>query len=297
MNAAGFLVCSALTLIFTRDTTSLSTLSLKQGASVIPCNEVELPRYTAHRTEVPIVIDGKLNDPAWLTAEKSASFVDLIHGTPALYDTRTYALWDDNYLYIGFFLEEPNVAATLTKRDAPIYLDNDAELFIAGADAYYEFEINAFGTVYEVLFFWQDAFSRNGYSSQPEFDLNGPGARPFNGVGFKHHPRGKRIGFFDWDYPGLQSAVAIDGTLNDDSDTDRGWTVELALPWSGMEILARGDGRALPPKKGDVWRMQFFRFNTYKAPPPANDSGGWALNAHRAWDSHVPECFPFVEFK
>src|SRR5690606_13209868 len=125
MNAAGFLVCSALTLIFTRDTTSLSTLSLKQGASVIPCNEVELPRYTAHRTEVPIVIDGKLNYPAWLTAEKSASFVDLIHGTPALYDTRTYALWDDNYLYIGFFLEEPNVAATLTKRDAPIYLDND----------------------------------------------------------------------------------------------------------------------------------------------------------------------------
>ncbi|MEX1241349.1 MAG: carbohydrate-binding family 9-like protein, partial [Cyclobacteriaceae bacterium] len=137
---------------------------------------------------------------------------------------------------------------------------------------------------------------RNGYAHMVEFDRAKPGARPFNGVGYRSHPRGKRIGFFNWDYPGLIKAVHIDGTLNDSSDRDRGWTVELALPWSGMEILARGDGRALPPKDGDVWRMDFSRFNTYKDAPPSKDSGGWAWSSHGVWDSHVPECFTYVEF-
>ena len=80
----------------------------------------------------------------------------------------------------------------------------------------------------------------------------------------------------------------------DDSDRDKGWTVELALPWSGLQILAKGDGRALPPKDGDVWRMDFSRFNTYK--DTSKDSGGWAWSPHGVWDSHVPECFTFVEF-
>ena len=67
-----------------------------------------------------------------------------------------------------------------------------------------------------------------------------------------------------------------DGTLNEDKDRDRGWTVELAFPWKEMTLLARGDGRSLPPTDGDVWRIDLFRFNHYKEAPPATDSGGWA---------------------
>ena len=67
-------------------------------------------------------------------------------------------LWDDTYLYVGYSIEEPFVVASLTERDAPIYENNDVELFIAGRDAYYEFEINAFGTIYEVLFIWEREF-------------------------------------------------------------------------------------------------------------------------------------------
>ncbi len=61
-------------------------------------------------------------------------------------------------------------------------------------------------------------------------------------------------------------------------------------------MLAQGDGRALPPRDGDTWRMDFSRFNTYRAAPPANDPGGWAWSAHGVWDSHVPELFPHVRF-
>jgi hypothetical protein len=73
-------------------------------------------------------------------------------------------------------------------------------------------------------------------------------SQAFNGVGLKDHPRGPRTAFLGYDFPGLKSAVAIDGTLNDNSDTDRGWTVELALPWKSMNWLAKGDGRSLPPQ-------------------------------------------------
>ena len=93
----------------------------------------------------------------------------------------------------------------------------------------------------------------------------------------------------------MKTAVHVDGTVNDDSDRDRGWTVELAFPWRNMKWLAT-DGRALPPKEGDVWRLDFSRFNTYKESPPAKDSGGWFWTRHGVWDSHIPECFAYVTF-
>ena len=46
--------------------------------------------------------------------------------------------------------------------------------------------------------------------------------RPFNGVGFKQHPRGPRIGYWNWDLPGLATAVHVDGTINDPATIDRG---------------------------------------------------------------------------
>ncbi len=261
-----------------------------------PCPDEEIPRYTARRAAERPIIDGKLSEDIWKNAARSSRFVDLVQGTHAHFDTRAAVLWDDEYLYVGYWIEEPDVRATLTERDAPIYRDNDVEFFIAGRDGYYEFEINAYNTIYEVLFFWEAEFERYGYDTLPAFDRTRVGVRPFNGVGYRNHPRGKRIGFWNWDLPGLRHAVHIDGTLNDDSDRDRGWTVELALPWSGLEILARGDGRALPPESGDQWRMDFSRFNTYKHDASTKDSGGWAWSSHGVWDSHLPECFTYITF-
>ena len=261
-----------------------------------PWPENEVARYTAYRAADPIAINGHLDEPSWLSAPRSPRFRDLVHGVPGIHDTRSAVLWDDRNLYVGFWVEEPFVTATLTERDAPIYENNDVEVFIAGQDAYYEFEINALGTIYEVLFVWEEAYQRDGYDKLPGLQPDAEGAQPFNGVGLSNHPRGMRRGFFRWDLPGLQWSVHVDGTLNDDSDRDRGWTVELAFPWKAMDVLARGDNRSLPPNEGDVWRMDFSRFNQYKEAPPSRDPGGWAWSPHGVWDSHVPECFPFIEF-
>lgn len=56
-------------------------------------------------------------------------------------------------MYVGFWIEEPQVRASLTERDSFIWYDNDVEVFFGGEDCYYEFEINALNTVYEVFLY------------------------------------------------------------------------------------------------------------------------------------------------
>jgi Carbohydrate family 9 binding domain-like len=270
--------------------------AVSSAKSKFPCQEGEIPHYTAYRVRQAIRVDGQLDEVCWQSAPRSSRFVDLISGQPTLYDTRAALLWDDSFLYAGFWVEEPNVTATFTERDSPIYKNNDVEVFIAGKDSYYEFEVNALNTIYEVFFIWEESYEKGSYATVPEFSRSNPKVRSFNGVGFRTHPRGKRLGSWAWDFPGLLTAVRVNGTLNKSQDKDSGWTVELAFPWQGMNWLAKADGRALPPREGDVWRIDLSRFNRYKAMPPAKDSGGWAWSRHGVWDSHIPECFPYIRF-
>ena len=290
------LVICALTWTIPANSQETPQPATKLPSSAFPVADQSVARYTAHRTLGKITIDGRLDEETWKKVPQSPRFVDLISGKPTIHDTRAAVSWDDTHMYVAFWVEEPFVEATLTKRDSPIYTNNDVECFIAGKDAYYEFEINSFGTIYEGFFIWQKSYDSGGFSKAPEFQLTNPGAQPFNGVGFKTHPRGKRYAFLKWDFPGAQSAVHIDGTINQNNDRDRGWTAELAFPWRGMKWLAKADGRSLPPKNGDQWRIDFSRFNQYKAAGPPKDSGGWAWSHHGIWDSHIPEAFPYVTF-
>ena len=122
-----------------------------------------------------------------------------------------------------------------------------------------------------MFFIWRDAFTRGSRFDLPEFDLYSRRVYSFGGDYDRQpasfwdgtHPRKTRWAFLDWDFTGLKSAVRLDGTLNDPSDIDRGWTVELAFPWQGMGPLAQG--RACPPLAGDAWRMFFGRFQKLEA--------------------------------
>ena len=150
----------------------------------------EIAGYTAYRVAEAPTIDGRLDEPAWRRAPRSPRFRDLVSGAPTRYDTRAAVLWDDQRLYVGYWVEEPNVTATLTERDSPVYTDNDIELFVAGRDAYYELEVNAHGTIYEALFVWDDAYPESGgYGHDPGLAPDAPGLRPFDGVGFVHPAR------------------------------------------------------------------------------------------------------------
>jgi hypothetical protein len=187
-------------------------------------------QYTCRKVDAPIRIDGSLADPAWKDLPFTDDFID-ITGDDARrprFRTRMKMGWDDDYFYVGADMEEPHVWGTLQEKNAIIFQDNDFEAFIdPDGDGlhYYEFEINALGTIWEL--------------SLP---------RPYRDGG---------VPVLGCNIPGLKSAVHIRGTLNDPSDIDDGWSVEIAFPWAGLAEY--NPGRATPPRPGDLWRVNFSR--------------------------------------
>jgi len=185
--------------------------------------------YVCGRCETPPAIDGRLDDAAWRAAPWTEPFVDIegdLRPAPE-FETRAKLLWDDEALYVGAWLEEPGLWATYAERDMVVYHEHDFEWFIdpdGDNHDYFELEINALGTVWDLFL-----------------------TRPYRDAG---------DALDAWDVPGLRSAVRLDGTLNDPADVDRGWAVELALPW---KAFAQGGHRPAPPAPGDRWRLNFSR--------------------------------------
>src|SRR5882757_7565121 len=163
------------------------------AAAAAQTTEASPKGYECYRTETPIRVDGKLDEPAWQAAPWTTDFVDIEGSAKPLprFRTRTKMLWDNNYLYIAAKLEEPNITATLTKHDSVIFHDNDFEVFLkppGDAPGYFEFEINALNTEWDLY-------------------LNRPyraGGKPDN----------------TWEIPGLMTAVTVQGTLNNQRDKD-----------------------------------------------------------------------------
>ena len=257
--------------------------------------------YTCYKTKTPIAIDGKIDKKVWDKAPWSPRFVDLISGQPAFFDTRVKCLWDERNLYVAFWAQEPFVAGQLTERDSIIFGENDLEVFIDGGDTYYEFEINALNTVYEVFYIYRDAYKKGGRFDVPEFDLIENRARSFGGNydrSIDHfwrgkHRRGDKWAFINWDFPGLQTAVRVDGVINDPTHIDNGWSCELAFPWAGMKWL--DDGKTLPPIDGQTMRLLFARFEQLPV-GGKHVSCGWGLDPVGDNDNHAPERFSTVLF-
>jgi hypothetical protein len=236
-------------------------------------------RYTAPHVAAPPVIDGRIDDAAWRDAPWSEPFVDIEgHRRPApRLRTRIKLAWDDSTLYIAGEMEEPDLWATITTRDAVIFHDNDFEVFLdpdGDAARYFELEINARNT---------------------QWDLFLPVA---------YRDGGKALDAFD--FAGLRSAVALDGTLNDPSDRDRGWTIEIAIPFAAF--TAPGIAHP-PPRAGDRWRINFSRVQwdlvtsdgayakvrdaTTGKPAPEHN---WVWSPQGRIDMHQPEHWGVVTF-
>ena len=229
--------------------------------------------YVCFRASAPLQIDGKLDDPVWRSAPWTDVFTD-IEGDKKpkpRFRTRAKMLWDDEYFYVGAEMEEPHVWATLTKHDSVIFHDNDFEVFIdpnGDNHDYYEFEINALNT---------------------GWDLRLP--RPYRDGG---------PALNEWEIPGLKTAVHIKGTLNDPSDQDKGWSVEIAFPWKVLGVHA---GCSSPPLPGDQWRVNFSRvewqteivdgkYRKIEGKPEDN----WVWSPQHAIDMHRPEHWGYVQF-
>lgn len=259
--------------------------------------------YKAKKITDSILVDGNIKKEIWQNATWSKRFVDMVTGNPGMYNTQAAVLWNDSHLYFAFEAEEPFVEAKQTARDSIVFLENDLEVLIDGGDCYYELEINAANTIYEVFFIWKDAYIKGGKFDTPQFDVHQKDAYTFggdydrSGASFWKgtHPRGIRWAFTNYDLPELQTAVQIDGIINDNSHIDKGWSLEISIPWTSLGFLA--NGRSLPPKNGDVWNMLLGRFQKLMVsgkevqPHPA-----MVLNSHGIYDTHLPEKWSKIEF-
>lgn len=234
--------------------------------------------YICYHTHSDIVIDGLANDSNWNKTEWTDFFQD-IEGNkkPAPhFATRAKLLWDEQYLYIYAEMEEPDVWANVTQRDAVIFHDNDFEVFIdpdGDTHGYFEFEMNALNTVWDLLL------------PKPYRD-GGPAIN-------------------DWNFSDLKSAVNIKGSINNPGDRDKGWSVEIALPLKDFMIYCATG----MPKDGDTWRINFSRVewkikaengkyvkekdtSTGKPLPEYN----WVWSPIGAIDMHRPEHWGFLRF-
>jgi hypothetical protein len=239
-----------------------------------PPTMVHPPGYVCVRTDTPPAIDGQLDDSAWKTAAWSEEFGDMATGVRPGADLRTRVkmVWDDSNLYIAADIAGPDLWAEMTRHDAPLYQENAFEFFIdpdGDNHEYYEFEINARNTTWDLFL-----------------------PRPYRDGGH---------GLSNWEILGLKSAVHLAGTLNDPSDTDRGWTIEIAVPWKALGEQAR---RPAPPHAGDQWRLNFTRVES----PLRRENGAYRKIDGRpsrvfSWarqyvsDIHRPETWGYVQFE
>lgn len=200
-------------------------LCFEQVLSQIPA---EPKAYIAYRTLGPIKVDGKGDEISWQKTAFSEDFIDIEGEKKPKYQTNMKMLYNDEYLYVYAKMEEPHIWGTLKQRDTVIFYNNDFEIFIdpdGDTHNYYEFEVNALNTVWDLFL-----------------------VKPYRESGPVIN---------SWNVRGLKSAVHIEGSLNDPEDEDTYWSVEVGIPW---QVLSEANVHKRIPEN-EFWRFNFSRVN------------------------------------
>ena len=215
--------------------TSMLTFAAAAGDSGQNAASQEvIAKYTAD----PIKLDGKLDEKAWAAApayslvlplKSSSSLPESMQkniGDNIREKGTVKLLWDDNYLYVGAELEDSDVMNEGKDDQTHLYTTGDLiEVFLKPADENYYWEIYGAPNNKKTWFFYPS--------------------------------RGRLVfpacaGYLPKD---LHVAAAVDGTLNNWRDRDKGWTIEMAIPIKELTAYgAKFDNSA-------NWTVFFGRYN------------------------------------
>ena len=82
-------------------------------------NDGDAPVIGAERTDAPITIDGKLDEPCWQRASAVTGFIDHKTEKPAREQTTVRVCYDDQWVYIGFTCSEsdPNGILAVERKE------------------------------------------------------------------------------------------------------------------------------------------------------------------------------------
>jgi hypothetical protein len=215
---------------------------------------------TVPRLEGTVKIDGILDEQLWQTATRLTPFVQ--HDTMAAsrVSTEVRAWYDAEALYLGWICEDRDIQATLKEHDSRFWDEEVVEFLVTPTgtlDRYFELQWNPLGATF-------DAIIANEIASH----------------GVSQGIKG------DWSYTAktMTSAVRVNGSVQNSSDRDERWTVEARIPFADLNTRL--------PRDGDVWRVNFYRFN--------RDSG--AVVEQLSWSPtiwpgfHQPNRFGYLRF-
>ncbi len=233
-----------------------SAVSAAEGEGTPP----QLPR----RVVVPklageLRFDGKLDEAVW----KKAAVLEPLWTNDAKgagTELTTVRVWyDEAALYLGWICQDTDIQATFTERDSKFWEEEVAEFFITSGklERYFELQWNPLGGVFDAVIL--NSLDADGLSK-------------------------KMVGKWEFTAEGMRSAVSVVGTVQKSNDTDEVWQVEVRVPFADL-------GEA-PPKKGDVWRGNFYRFNRTEG--KSSELLSWSPT--RLPSFHQPSRFGFIEF-
>ena len=193
------------------------------AASMPDPKSAVVPRIAAQ-----VKIDGVLDEQPWQKAARLTPFVRNDSVRAARVATEVRVWYDQSALYLGWICEDEDIQATFTQRDSRFWEEEVVEFFVtpAALDRYFELQWNPLGGTF-------DAIITN------ELGPDGS-SRQFKG---------------DWSYTAasMTYAVRVDGSVQNSTDRDQRWTVEVRIPFADL--------KAPTPQPGDVWRGSFYRFN------------------------------------
>jgi len=233
-----------------RSTSPLDEPFVDRGDGALPA--VRAPKLATGG----IQIDGRLDEPAWKRAGSTGPFVSPGTGHPApksRVNAVAHLTWDDAHLFVGFEVHDPDPSTPFARDDVDPHLwarASGIELMLQPGDPgdnrdYFEVQVDVGGAVWDTRF---DDYNRP-ISGGPSDDA-------------------RRFGHQDW-----KSGIERATRRNNGS-----YVVELSLPWAAFRTQ-RWSG---PPRKGDVWRANFYSFRDGQA-----DALAWSPilgrgNFHRA---------------
>jgi hypothetical protein len=215
----------------------------------------DLPRCFCYRTASEFLVDGALTKDIW--GSIPAISLSMYSGKPPTYKTEVRALWNRRHICFGFQCEDPEPNCTMTKRDSPIFEDSN---------------------LVEVLF-----DPRGSGQDYFEFEVNALGTIMdlyFERLNLDWHDAVR------WDAPGARAKTCIQ--RNAQTGLPTGWTAELCIPFADL-------GLARQPRSGDVWRANFFRYNTVSTLPGDHlELYAWSPTIIPKFDQ--PDRFGFLTF-
>ena len=222
-------------------------------------NDIPPKRIVIPRLNGPVEIDGRLTEPVWKNAAVIYSFIQNDGTKEETERTELRLFYDADYLYLGWICTDSDIQGTMTQRDSNLWEEEVVECFLAPQEPtrYFELEWNPLGTIFDAMI--TNYLGKDGLSSRIEGDRS-------------------------WDARNMKSIVVVEGTRNNHESKDKEWRVEIALPFSDLNVAA--------PKSGDCWRGNFYRYNRTFGKPL--ELVAWSPTLTPSF--HEPNRFGYIEF-